>query len=109
MNSSASTSIQLTGLLAKQYKETNQVKLPNPPYALQLIDGRLWCGLYDEIHIYNTNLHRVRVIKLEDVGAIAGIAKVDDDMVAVAASKGIFVIDRRGRDVSCYMSVFAIN
>ena len=96
-NSSPSTSIQLTGLLAKENKETKRVELANVPLSLQLIDGQLWCGLYDEIHIYNTNLHIERVIKLEGIACIGGIAEVDDDMVAVAAKNGLVVIDRQGR------------
>ena len=104
MNSSSSTSIQLTGLLTKQYKEKKRTKLPYFPHALQLIDGQLWCRQMDEIHIYSTNLNRERVIKLEDVGKILGIAEVDDDMVAVAAMKGLVVIDKQGmRHFICFL------
>ena len=63
-----------------------------------MIDGQLWCSLFGKIHIYSTELHRTRVIKLEEVVAICGIAEVDDDMVAVAATKGLVVIDRQGRE-----------
>ena len=99
--SSSSATIQLTGLLAKIHKETKRVELPNTPSALQLIDGQLWCGLYSKIHIYSTkSLHRKRVIELENVGEIGGIAEVDDDMVAVAAETGLVVIDKQGRYAS---------
>ena len=71
--------------------------LPAQPYALQSIYGKLWCGQWEEIHIYSTQLHSEPVIKLEGIGFIRGIAEVDDDMVAVAASEGLVVIDRQGR------------
>ena len=70
-----------------------------------MIDCQLWCGLSGEIHIYSTCLHRERVIKLGGIGFIGGIAEVDDDMVAVAASWGLVVIDRKGKNVS-YVYVF---
>ena len=107
--SSASSSILLTDLLAKQYKETNRAELSHLPRALHLIDGHLWCRQGDEIHIYSKNLHRERVIKLGGIGSIGGIAEVDDDMVAVAATEGLIVIDKRGRNVSLYMCLGSIN
>ena len=97
--SSASSSILLTDLLAKQYKETDRAELTSFYRALQLIDGQLWCGVPGEIHVYSKNLHRERVIKLwKGMEFIGGIAEVDDDMVAAAAWKCLVVINRKGRD-----------
>ena len=95
-NSKATTSIKLRELITKEFKQTKRAELKNVSRALQLIDGLLWCGQENEIHIYSTNLHQQRVIKSVDIGTILGIAGVDDNKVAVAATRGLVIVDIKG-------------
>ena len=95
-SSKAPISIKLTGLVTKQLKQTKQIELQSGPPVLQLIDGQLWCGLKDEIQIYSTQLRNIRGITLKGMGSINGIAEVDDDKVAVAASDGLVLINKKG-------------
>ena len=107
-NQTASTSIKLTEIRAKQFKRTKQTKLQRRPFALQLIDGQLWCGLKDGIQIYSTNLQKQRAIEFEDKIYIGGIAEVDDDKVAVAARDVLVLIDKQGDASDFCQNVYSL-
>ena len=103
-----SRDIQLSELIAKPLKKVKEIKLPSFPISVHLIDGELWCCTVRGIYVHNSELQHVRTIKPAEMGYIRSVAAVDDDMVAVAAGKGLFLVTKAGCTVRIHYSYFAI-
>ena len=71
--------------------EQNSIDVPAVfSYALHQINGEIWCCC-GNINIYSTELKMIRVIPREFMGYIRSVTRIGDK-VAVAASRGVFII-----------------